>query len=188
MNLTKLGAFIVSLREESGITQKELAKRIDVKTKLVAMWEKGVCPPRADKISNLASVLGVRPAELLMAERLQNEASTEDALGVYEELLAYQLHMEVKYHRVQLIVSAILAITLGVFLIDSFTLVLFIAAILPILAAICFVSSIISYFMFRRTNKQSSLPIIVGILSFFIFTSILCFFAFAFWIGGPVPT
>lgn len=65
MNLTKFGAFIVSLREESGITQKELAKKIGVKPKLIAMWEKGICPPRADKVSDLARALGVQKAELL---------------------------------------------------------------------------------------------------------------------------
>lgn len=188
MNLTKFGAFIVSLREESGITQKELAKRVGVKTKLIAMWEKGVCPPRADKVSELACALGVQPIELLLSERIQDETNTKNALEVYEEISAYQLRTEVKCRRVQLVVATILAITLGVFLIDNFTLVLFIAVIVPILAVICFMSSIVYYFMFRYTNRKSSLPIAVGIISFFIFTSILCLFVFAFWIGGPAPT
>lgn len=73
MNLTKLGGFFVSLREESGITQKELAKKIGVKPKLVAMWEKGLCPPRADKILDLASVLGVQTTELLLSERMPDD-------------------------------------------------------------------------------------------------------------------
>lgn len=192
MNLTKLGGFFVSLREESGITQKELAKKIGVKPKLVAMWEKGLCPPRADKILDLASVLGVQTTELLLSERmpddLQREALAEEAIGIYAEISAYQLRMEVKYRRMQLIISSLLAIILGIFLIDSYTLVLFIATILPILAFICFTASIVSYVMFQRTNKQSRLPVIVGIISFFVLASILCFFIFAFWIGGPVPT
>lgn len=192
MNLTKFGSFIVSLREESGITQMELAKKVGVKTKQVAMWEKGICPPRADKISDLAEALGVQAIELLLSEHIpanaQHEGHTAKALGIYAEMTDNQLQLEIKYRRMQLIVSAIVAITLGVFLIDSFTLVLFLTMILPILAAICFVFSIVFYCMFFRTNKQSSLPIVLGTISLFIFLSILCLFVFAFWIGGPAPT
>lgn len=191
MNLTKFGSFIVSLREEAGITQTELAKKIGVKVKLVAMWEKGICPPKADKILDLASALAVQPMELLLSKRISaneiHETCTEDALGVYSEICAYQIRMEVKYRRMQLIVSAILAITLGVFLVDCLSLVLFLAIVLPILAAVCFISCIVSHLMFRHTNKKSSLPIVVGLISFFVFASILCLFIFAFWIGGPVP-
>lgn len=191
MDFVKLGSFMISLREENGITQKELSKRIGVSSKLVAMWEKGICPPCADKIPDLSSALGVSITELLLSKRLLADEPVDcadEALRIYAEIAADQLRMERKYRQLQLTVAAVLAIVLGAFLIDSFSLVLFIAAIVPILAAICFVASIVFYFMFRRTNKKSSLHIVAGTVSFLIFASVLCFFAFAFFIGGPVPT
>lgn len=192
MDSIKFGNFIVSSRKNCGITQRELAKRIGVNTKLIAMWENGICPPCANKILDLSNALGVNVTELLLSKRLpaddKSKNDTEEALHIYAEISAYQLRIETKYRRFLLAVAAVLAITLGIFLIDSFSLVLFIAAIVPILAAICFVASIIFHFMFRRTNKKSSLHIVAGTISFLIFASILCLFVFAFFIGGPTPT
>lgn len=193
MNSEHIGNLILTLREETGITQKDLAKKIGVPTKLVGMWESGVCYPSADKISELSSVLNVQVAELLLGKRLATDekqvyTETEQVLSIYSEIATSQLKVETKYRRLQLTVVTILAITLGIFLIDSFPLILFLTVIFPILATICFVSSIVFYSTFRHTNKISNLPIVVGIISFLIVTSILSLFIFAFWIGGPVPT
>lgn len=191
MDLMKLGNFIISLRKDSGITQRELSKRIGVNTKLVKMWENGICPPCADKIQDLSDALGVTMTEFLLSERLpadeKSEACTEKALRIYSEISTYQSHIETRYRRFQLLEVMVLAIILGVFLIDSFSLVLFVAAIVPILAVVCCIASIISYLMFRRTNKKTGHSIVVGVISFLIFALIMCFFALAFFIGGPVP-
>lgn len=191
MNTEHISNLIRSLREEKAITQRDLAKKIGVSAKLVGMWENGVCYPSVDKIPKLASVLNVKVADLLLGKHLptdETQSYTEQVLSIYSEITISQLKVETKHQRLQLTVVTVLAITLSIFLIDSFSLILFLTVVLPILAAICFVFSIVSYFMFRHTNKKSSLPIVVGAISFLIFTSILCLFIFAFWIGGPVPT
>lgn len=53
-----------SLREKAEITQVELAKRLDVRQSTVAMWESGANMPRADKLPELACVLGCSIDEL----------------------------------------------------------------------------------------------------------------------------
>lgn len=192
MNLTKFGSFIVSLREESGITQVELAKKIGVKPKLIAMWEKGICPPKADKISDLASALCVQKTELLLSKCLptssKSENFTEEALNVYEEIVSFQMRTEAKYRRLREIFISILVIILGVFLIDSISLVLFIFVIGPILSIFCFLSSVLFYCAFRHTNKKTCRPIIEGMVSLLVFISIMSLITFAFFFGGPVPT
>lgn len=40
------------------MTQNELAKACGVTQGTVAMWEKGICFPKAEKISTVARVLG----------------------------------------------------------------------------------------------------------------------------------
>ena len=192
MNLTKFGSFITSVREESGITQKELAKKLGVNTKLITMWEKGICPPKADKISNLANILGVQKTELLLSEYLpagsETAEVTEAALNVWEEIVIRQMRTEAKFSRLREIFISMLAIILGIFLIDSISLVLFIFVIGPILSIFCFFSSILFYCMFRHTNKKTCRPIIEGTISLLIFVSIMSLIAFAFFLGGPVPT
>lgn len=190
MEVATLGNFIRALREEKAITQKDLARRIGVTTKLIQMWERGVCAPRVDKIPELASALNIQVTELLLAKRLPKgaEVNTEQVLSIYSEITAVQLKIETKYRWLQLMVVTTLSIILGIFLIDNLHLALFITAIVPILAAISFVASTVAYFMFRHTNRNSRLPIVAGTISFFIFALILCLFVFAFYIGGPKPT
>ena len=54
-------------REASGLTQEELANRLELSRTAVAMWETGDSLPRADKLPQLAAILGCTIDELLRA-------------------------------------------------------------------------------------------------------------------------
>ena len=41
----KFGAFLVQLRQEKGLTQKELAEKLYVSDKAVSKWERGLSLP-----------------------------------------------------------------------------------------------------------------------------------------------
>lgn len=49
---------IKHLREKAGLTQLELALRMNVGQSCIAMWENGENSPRADKLPELARILG----------------------------------------------------------------------------------------------------------------------------------
>lgn len=49
---------IKTQREKAGITQAELATRLKVTQAAIAIWETGEAMPRADKLPELAKVLG----------------------------------------------------------------------------------------------------------------------------------
>ena len=42
MGNEKMGAFIAELRKERGLTQRELAARLNITDKAVSKWERGV--------------------------------------------------------------------------------------------------------------------------------------------------
>ena len=46
------------MRERAGITQKKLADEMGIVQSTVAMWESGENVPRADKLPDLARILG----------------------------------------------------------------------------------------------------------------------------------
>jgi len=67
MNLIK------KLRVNKELTQEQVAKACGVTQCTVAMWEKGICFPRAEKIGTVASVLGCEPDDLLREAEARKE-------------------------------------------------------------------------------------------------------------------
>lgn len=69
----KFGAFIVQLRKEKGLTQKDVAKRLFISDKAVSKWERGLSLPDITLLVPLAAVLDVTVAELLEGQRISQE-------------------------------------------------------------------------------------------------------------------
>ena len=53
------------IRAKNEITQEELSKKLDVGQNTVSQWETGERMPRADKLLQLAEILGCTVDELL---------------------------------------------------------------------------------------------------------------------------
>ena len=66
------GAFIAALRRERGMTQRELAEKLNVSDKAVSKWETGVSLPDISLLPPLAEELGVTVTELLNARRMDS--------------------------------------------------------------------------------------------------------------------
>ena len=64
-----MGEIISRRRKEMGITQAELAERMNVTDKAVSKWERNLSCPDVGSISRLAEVLEVSVGELLNAEK-----------------------------------------------------------------------------------------------------------------------
>lgn len=72
----RLGAVMLSeniarLREEHGLTQKQLAEKLHVVRQTVSKWEKGTSMPDAETLVKLAEIFGTTPNELLDIETPQ---------------------------------------------------------------------------------------------------------------------
>ncbi len=72
MNQYVTGAMIKRLREKKGLTQSELAEKINVTDKAVSKWETGRGYPDVSLIEPLSSALGVSVIELFAGERVVN--------------------------------------------------------------------------------------------------------------------
>ena len=75
----KIGAFLVQLRKERGLTQRELAERLYVSDKTVSKWERAQGLPDIALLRPLAQCLGVSVTELLQGERLPRDAALAPA-------------------------------------------------------------------------------------------------------------
>ncbi len=69
MDKEQFGKFVLELRKEKGLTQKELADRLYVSDKTVSKWECGKGMPDISMLVPLGEILGVSVTELLECRR-----------------------------------------------------------------------------------------------------------------------
>ena len=67
--MKSIGETIATLRKEKGMTQSQLAEKMNVTDKAVSKWERDLSCPDINTISKLAEVLGVSVEELLTAKK-----------------------------------------------------------------------------------------------------------------------
>jgi len=69
MERKTIGGFIAALRKANGMTQKELAEKLNVSDKTVSRWERDDGAPDLSVIPTIAEIFGVTCDELLRGER-----------------------------------------------------------------------------------------------------------------------
>ena len=69
MAKNSIGQFIAALRKANGMTQQNVADRLNVSNKSVSRWERDECAPDLSVIPALAEMFGVTCDELLKGER-----------------------------------------------------------------------------------------------------------------------
>lgn len=73
-----IGKFITTLRKANGMTQKELAEKLNVSDKTVSRWERDDSAPDLSTIPVMAEIFGVTCDELLRGERKSPAQRTEE--------------------------------------------------------------------------------------------------------------
>ena len=70
MNQEKIGKFILKLRKEKNMTQKELANKIGVTDRAISKWENGRGLPDLSLMKPLCDELEISINELISGERI----------------------------------------------------------------------------------------------------------------------
>lgn len=87
MDQKKIGAFIADRRRELGLTQAQLAERLNVTDKAVSKWETGRGLPDASLFQPLCDQLGVSLGELFAGETVPpadlTERTEQAAIGLF---------------------------------------------------------------------------------------------------------
>ena len=87
--MRSIGETIASLRKEKGMTQNELAEKMNVTDKAVSKWERDLSCPDVNTISKLADILEVSVEELLKAKKKDNlEMKTKDLMNLIFKAVA----------------------------------------------------------------------------------------------------
>lgn len=73
MNQEKIGKFIAKCRKEQGMTQAQLADKLDITYKSVSKWERGKGLPDASRMIDLCNILKITVNDLLSGEKVKEE-------------------------------------------------------------------------------------------------------------------
>ena len=105
---------IKSLRKLKGITQEELAIRLNVVRQTVSKWEKGLSVPDAEMLIRIADIFEISVSELL-GENIKNETSRNE---IAEQLSRINEQLALKNRRGKLVLKVILGIIIGIIVLN----------------------------------------------------------------------
>ena len=72
----KLGEKIALCRKKAGLSQEELAARLNLSRQAVSRWETGAAAPDLEKVAELSKLFGVTTDYLLLEDREEPEPSS----------------------------------------------------------------------------------------------------------------
>lgn len=111
MDHQKTGTLIAERRSELGLTQKELAKQLNISDRTVSKWERGAGFPDISLLEPLADALGLTLLELFRGERTptpEPEPEKEEAVRETVQALRPAIKARLKKARLHLIILSVL--------------------------------------------------------------------------------
>lgn len=87
----EFGKFLLQLRKEKRLTQRELAQKLYISDKAVSKWERGLSMPDIALLMPLSQILGVTATELLSGKRI--EENRELSVPEVESLMNRTIHL-----------------------------------------------------------------------------------------------
>ena len=79
MDLIKIGKYIAFKRKEQGLTQKQLAEKLNMSDKSVSKWERGICLSDVSVYLELCKILDISINEFLAGEDIPKETIEQKA-------------------------------------------------------------------------------------------------------------
>ena len=106
-----------SFRKSKGISQEELAVRLNVVRQTISKWEKGLTVPDADTLIRIAEILEVDVSELLGA-KVSSKESKDTVTNVAEQLSRINEQLAIKNRRSHRIWKTIAIVVVSVILLN----------------------------------------------------------------------
>ncbi len=112
MSNVEFGKFLMTLRKEKGITQSQLAEKLNVTDKAVSRWETGRNYPDIELFERLAKIFEITVSELLEGRRIEKK----QLISVSENQIVEQIkakNRSSKKYRIIICVILIITILIG---------------------------------------------------------------------------
>lgn len=120
MDQEKIGKFIADCRKEKGLTQLQLAEKLNITNRAVSKWETGKSCPDASLMLELCNILGITVNELLSGERIPMEDYQKKAEENLVELQDKKMKAQKMYKRLEFVWGMIAVLLFLVHLVINF--------------------------------------------------------------------
>ncbi len=114
-----------SLRKSKGISQEELAGKLNVVRQTISKWEKGMSVPDSELLIKIAEVFEVSVSELLGKEI---PTDTESKNDISDQLQRINEQLAVRNRRSKTVMKVILGVVAGIILINLLLMIFSMAA------------------------------------------------------------
>ena len=104
MERKTIGEFIAALRKANGLTQRQLAEKLNVSEKSISRWERNETSPDLALIPVIAELFSVTSDELLRGERI-DPVSTPPLSSKQEKRISYMFKQALTRHRIHSIIA-----------------------------------------------------------------------------------
>lgn len=152
MEKKTIGTFLGALRKASGLTQKQLAEKLNVSDKAVSRWERDECAPDLSLIPVLAEIYNVTSDEILRGQRCNPDAPAKNTDPVKaDKQRKHLLSKTVTKFCIHSVISVAIAI-IGLIVISICNFELNAASIAFLTGSIFFAVAIISQIIFTITD------------------------------------
>lgn len=125
MDQKKIGLFLKKLRIEKGLTQEQLAEKLNVSNRSVSRWETGSTLPDISLIIDLADYYEVDIKELVEGER-KSEIMNKELAETFDKIAEYsverkksQLQKLGVFTEILIVIGIIISLTLAKFVADN---------------------------------------------------------------------
>lgn len=81
-NNLQIGCFIAEKRKKRGMTQKQLAEKLNISFQAISKWEKGIAMPGTDILIQLSKELGVNVEEILNGKENMNVSYSKAGVDI----------------------------------------------------------------------------------------------------------
>lgn len=106
-----------SFRKSKGISQEELAVRLNVVRQTISKWEKGLTVPDADTLIRIAEILEVDVSELLGA-KVNSKGNEDTVTDIAEQLSRINEQLAIKNRRSHRVWKTIAIVVVAVILLN----------------------------------------------------------------------
>ena len=113
MDNIQTGKLIAELRKKQGLTQQQLADKLNLSNKTISKWESGNGSPDISNLLVLAEALEISVDELLKGE-INTSEPYADSESVKDYLSRKELSAEQKKERVIIVLAACIGAVLGI--------------------------------------------------------------------------